>query len=71
MPTHFKAYTIQDRKVSVEMPRREKPKQMGESYDGPEDAKRVDLALPREEPRLVYIAEDLKPQEEELLLTSR
>ena len=52
------------------MPKREKPQQLGESYDGPEDAKRLDLALPREEPHPMYITMDLEPQEEELLLTS-
>ena len=70
MPTHFKTYTIQDKKVLVEMPKREKPKKMVESYHCSKDAKRVDLAFPREEPHHVYITDNLEPQEEELLVTS-
>ena len=42
VPSHFKKYTIQDRTLLVQKPMREPKK--NESYDGPEDAKRVDLA---------------------------
>ena len=52
----------------MEKPQRTKPSQLGESYDGPEDAKQVDLAEPGEEPKPVYIATDLTPEEEELLI---
>ena len=39
---------------------------MGESYMG----QKMDLANPSEEPRPVYIATDLTPEEEELLITT-
>lgn len=38
------------------------------SYDGLGDAKRIDLAYPGEEPKLVYIATDLSPKEEQPLI---
>ena len=54
----------------MQTPQRVKPQQQGESYDGPEDAKRVDLANPGEEPRPVYIAMDLLPEKEERLIAT-
>lgn len=42
---------------------------MGESYDGPEDAKQVDLANPGEKPR-VYITTELLPKGEERLVAT-
>ena len=67
VPSHFKRYTIQDRKVIVQQPKRtlEEP---GQSYDGPENAKKIDLAEEGEDPRPAYIANDLLPEEEELLI---
>ena len=41
---------------------------LGVSYDGLEDAKQIDLALPGEESKLVWIATDLTQEEEELLV---
>ena len=70
MPSNFKRYTIEDRTIKFQTPQRIKPQQQGESYDGPEEAKRVDLAIPGEEPRPVYIATDLLPEEEEQLLST-
>ena len=35
-----------------------------ESYDGPEDAKKIDIAEPGEEFKPMYIASDLEPEEE-------
>ena len=46
VPSHYKTYTIQDRKLVVEQPIREKA-EPGKSYDGPEEAKKIDLAEPR------------------------
>ena len=46
------------------MQKREKPKQVWEYYDGPKDAKKVDLALPWEDPHVVYEATNLDPKEE-------
>ena len=66
MPSHFKKYTIQNRKIVVTQPMRE-PREHG-SYDGPENAKKIDLALEGEDPKPVYIATDLSNDEEERLL---
>ena len=41
-PSHYCKYTIQDRTLVVQQPLRE-PKP-NESYDGPENAKKIDLA---------------------------
>ena len=40
----------------------------GESYDGLENAKKIDLAKEGEEPRPAYIATNLEPDKEELLI---
>ena len=58
VPSSFKRYTIKNRTIKLQTPQRVKPQQHGESYDGPKDAKRVDLAILGEEPRPVYIATD-------------
>ena len=68
VPSNFKTYTVQDRKILTQSPRRDKPTNLGESYDGLEEVKQIDLAKPREEPKPVYIAANLQPQEEELLV---
>ena len=70
VPSNFKRYTIEDRTIKLQTPQRVQPQQQGESYDSPKDAKRVDLAIPGEEPRPVYIAIDLLPEEEERLLAT-
>ena len=69
-PSNFKKYTIQDRKIFLQQPIRQKPEEPGISYDGPEDAKQIDLAEPGEEPRQVWIAIDLTPEEESLLIST-
>ena len=38
------------------------------SYDGPEDTKKIDIASPGEEPKPVYIAIDLRPEQEQELI---
>ena len=43
------------------------PREHG-SYDGPENAKKIDLALDGEDPKPVYIATDLSHDEEEELV---
>ena len=68
VPSNFKTYTIQDRRIVTQSLKRERPTNLGESYDGPEEVKHIDLAQPREEPKPVYIATNLQPQEEELLI---
>ena len=37
-PSHFKCYTIDERKVILQHPKRE-PQKPGESYDGPNNSK--------------------------------
>ena len=68
MPNGLKKYTIADRKVILRKLMRQKPETPGVSYDGPEDAKQVDLANLGEEPKLVWIATNLAHKEEELLI---
>ena len=68
VPSNFKRYTIADRKILLQQPQRTKIKEAGESYDRPEDSKKVDLVEPSEEPRPVYIATDLTQEEEDLLI---
>ena len=43
---------------------------MGQSYEGPKDAKQVDLAANGEEPRLVWITTDLSLTEEALPIST-
>ena len=67
VPSRFKRYMIADRKVIVKQPKRTL-EVLGQSYDGPENAKKIDLAEEGEDPRLAYIANDLLPKEEDLLV---
>lgn len=69
MPSHFKRYTIQDRKIVVQQPKRTS-QTLGESHDGPENAKQVNLAIEGEEPRPTYIANDLDEEEEKILMAT-
>ena len=67
VPSHFKKYTIQNRKIVVTQPMQEL-REHG-SYDGSKNAKKIDLALEGEDPpKLVYIATDLSHEEEEELV---
>ncbi len=68
VPDGLKKYTIEDRKVILQKPMRKKPDTPGISYDGPEDAKQIDIAKEGEEPKMVWIAIDLTPDKEELLI---
>ena len=61
VPSNFKTYTVQDRKIVTQSLKRDKPTNPGESYDGPEEVKQVDLAQPGEEPKPVCIATNLQP----------
>ena len=70
VPSNFKRFTVQDRYVVLQRPNRQKPEMPGVSYDGLEDAKKIDLAKPREEPRPTWIATTNLSQEEEELLIS-
>ena len=68
MPESLKKFTIQDQKIILQKPVRQKPELLGVSYDGPKDSKQVNLVDEGEEPRMVNIATDLSPDEEELLV---
>lgn len=70
VPQNFRRFTIQDRKVVMSSPNQQKLDVPGTSYDEPEDAKRIDLAEPGEEPKPTWIAMDLTPEEEELLIST-
>ncbi|MCO5554772.1 hypothetical protein L7F22_008306 [Adiantum nelumboides] len=69
VPSHYKKYTIQDKKIIVQQSMREL-KEPGTSYDGLEKAKKIDLAEPGEEPKPAYIAIDLTEEEEKLLIAT-
>ena len=55
VPLHYKKYMIEERKIIVTKLERILTVP-SISYDGPEDTKKIDLASPGEEPKLVYIA---------------
>ena len=67
-PSNFKTYTIQDQRIVTQSFDCERPKNTRESYDGPKEVKQIDLAQPKEEPKPVYIATNLQPPKEELLI---
>lgn len=67
VPFHYKKYNVEDRKVMVKQPEQLKVTQ-GISYDGPEDTKKIDLAQPWEDPKIMYIGTDLDPEEEQKLI---
>ena len=69
LPSRFKKYNVQDRKIIVQQLMRTSQKSR-ESYNGLENAKKIDLAKNGEEPKLAYIAVDLEPEEEELLIAT-
>ena len=64
VPDGLKKYTIEDRRIILKKPMRQKPETPGVSYDGPEDAKQINLANEGEEQRMVWIATYLAPDEE-------
>ena len=57
VPSHYKKYEVDKRKIVVQKPNREKVV-AGVSYDGQKEAKKIDLAQPREEAKLAYISTD-------------
>ena len=67
MPSHYKKYTVEERKIVLQKPTREKVV-AGVSYDGQEEAKKVDLAQLDEELKLVYVSADLSEEEEKELI---
>ena len=67
VPEHYKKYTVEERKIIWQKPNRQQPV-AGVSYEGPKDAKKIDLAGPNEDAKPVNIATDLKPTEEQCLI---
>ena len=61
---------MQDKKIFLQPPTREKPKTPGVSYDGLEDTKKVDLTQPSQDPKTVWIATYLAPEEELMLISA-
>ena len=59
VPSHFRKYTIKDRKIVIKQPNRSS-QQPGESYNGPENAKKIDLADEEQEPRPACICHGLR-----------
>ena len=68
VPIHNKKYAVEERKIVWQKPNHEQPITTGISYNGLADAKKIDLASPREDAKLVYTAKDLEPNEEQELL---
>lgn len=68
IPSKFKQFTVQDRLVVSQRPKRQKPEMRGVSYDSLEDAKNIDLVDSREEPKPTCIAIDLSLEEKEILI---
>ena len=54
----------------MEKPKRQPIGQKGDSYDGLEQAKQVDLVEPGQEYKMVWIATDLEADEESLLIST-
>ena len=67
VPSHYKKYEVEERKIVVQNPDREKVV-VGVSYDGQEEAKKIDLAQPGEEAKSTYISANLIAKEEEQLI---
>ena len=70
IPDNFKKFTVQDRKIVWEKPKRQPTRQKGELYNGPEQAKQVDLAEPGQESKMVWIAIDLETHEETKMIST-
>ena len=64
---HYKKYTIEERKIIWQKPNRQQLV-TGISHEGPEDAKKIELAGPNEDAKPVYIATNLEPTEEQSLI---
>ena len=64
VPSHYKKYEVEERKILVQKPDKEKIV-AGVSYNGQEEANKIDLAQPGEEAKPAYISADLTAEEEE------
>ena len=67
VPEHYKKYTIEECKIIWKKPNRQQPV-ASISFEGPKDAKKIDLAGLGEDAKPIYIAIDLEPIEEQSLI---
>ena len=67
VPSHYKKYTVEERKIVLQKPTKEKVV-AGVAHYGQEEAKKVDLAQPYEESKPVYILANLSEEEEKELI---
>ena len=67
VPSHYKKYNVDKRKIVVQKLDRENVIARV-SYDGQEEAKKIDLAQRGEEAKPAYISADLTTEEEEQLI---
>ena len=67
---HFKSYSIQDRYIFCEKPKRIVDTYDDGVYEGPTKVKEVNLAGPGETPKSVFVSVDLTKEEEGNLITS-
>ena len=65
--SHYKKYMVEEWKIVLQKSTREKVV-AGVSYDGQEEAKKVDLAQLDEESKPVYVSVDLSEEEEKKLI---
>ena len=70
IPNNFKKFTVLDKKIVWEKPKCQPTGQKGESYNGPEQAKQVDLADPHHKSKMVWIATNLEADEETILIST-
>ncbi|MCO5612856.1 hypothetical protein L7F22_067127 [Adiantum nelumboides] len=67
VPSHYKRYIVEDIKILLQKPIRKSPGE-GQSYDCPHQSNSVDLAQEGEEPKPVFLANDLTLEKEALLI---
>ena len=68
VPKHYKKYTVEERKIIWKKPNPQQPITIGISYEGPKEAKKINLAGRGEDAKPIYIAIDLEPNEEQSLI---
>ena len=70
VPKNFCSYTIQDRSIILQIPKRENLETLDISYDSLDNANKFDLVDLKETPRWVSIVIDLSIAKEELLVST-
>ena len=67
VPKHYKKYTVEERKIIWQKPNCQQII-TSISYEGPKDAKKIDLVTPSEDAKHIYIDTYLEPIEEQSLI---